>query len=88
MSAATFPTVGRRFRIWILSLALDEVSQGRFDCRQAHSEGCEHRRQTLELADLFCNRRERPRLFAQDVVQPAIKELAANFWRRLPTRSE
>src|SRR6266480_3524721 len=72
VSAATFPTVGSRFRIRIYSLTLDEVPQERLNGCQARSDGCEHWRQTLELADLLCNRRERLGLFAQDVVQPAI----------------
>ncbi len=74
MSAGTFPAVGSRFRIRIPSPALDEILQERLDCRQTRSDGREQRQQVLELADLLCNRRERPRLFAQDIVQPAIKK--------------
>src|SRR5438105_2399904 len=51
---------------------LELVSKMYLDRGQARSYGREHRQQLLELADLLCNRRERPGLFAQDVFQPVI----------------
>ena len=82
MLAGIFSAVGSRFRIRFPRSPLNKVPQGRLDCRQAHSDGREYRRQVLELADLLCNRRQRSRLFAQDLVQPAIKEAGGYF---LPT---